>query len=164
MSAEPESYWTAVANMVPERPYGPGGAETRRGTKHFAPGAKLYLIDWYAGGCERIIVVGQHRSSKRFITLVIDVRLVENLRAKVCYQPAVIAKIKEHFAQSYAPTRIQYLTQEFAEQVCQVLPHWQAQRRRQPQPGPVAPGSTLQPAANSLLTRLWLHFRFLLKN
>jgi hypothetical protein len=146
-----------VANMVPERPYGPGGAETRRGTKHFAPGAKLYIIDWYAGGCERIIVVGQHRGSKRLVTLVIDVRLVENLRAKVCYQPAVIAKIKQHFAQAYSPTRIQQLTKEFTEQVCQAIPHWQAQVGRQLQPGPVAPAATL-------LTQLWLQLRFLLKN
>nr|GFD56498.1 hypothetical protein [Tanacetum cinerariifolium] len=45
MPQEPESYWTAVANIVRERPYGPGGAEIRLGTKHFAPGAKVYIID-----------------------------------------------------------------------------------------------------------------------
>ena len=164
MSPEPESYWTAVANMVPERPYGPGGAETRRGTKHFAPGAKLYIIDWYAGTCERIIVVGQHRSSKRFVTLVIDVKLVENLRTKVCYQPAIINKIKEHYAHAYAPKGIEHLTQEFAEQICKTVPYWQAQAWRQAQLSPVDPAATLQPASNSLLARLKLHLSFLLKN
>jgi len=163
MSSEPESYWTAVANMVPERPYGPGGAETRRGTKHFAPGAKLHIIDWYPGGCARLIVVGQHRSSKRPVTLVIDAKLVENLRAKVCYHPAVIAKIKDHFAQSYSPNRIQHLTREFAEQVCEVVPRWQAQPWRQAQLSPVAP-ATLPPATGSLLGRLWLQLSSLLKN
>ena len=72
----PESYWTAVGNIVRERPYGPGGTEIRFGTKHFAPGAKVYVINWYAGLCRRIVVVGLHRKSKRLITLALDVRLV----------------------------------------------------------------------------------------
>ncbi len=164
MSTPPESCWTAVANIVRERPYGPGGTETRRGTKHFAPGAKVYIIDWYAGMCERIIVVGQHRSAKDFVTLVIDVKLVENLRSKVCYHPGVIAKIKEHYAQAYVPKGIAHLTQEFAERVCATIPHWQAQARQPTPPSPMSPATTLQPAANSLLTRLRLALAFLLKN
>ncbi|UOG72806.1 hypothetical protein MTX78_11780 [Hymenobacter tibetensis] len=123
----PESYWTAVGNIIRERPYGPGGAETRSGTKHFTPGAKVYIIDWYAGMCQRIIVVGQHRKSKRFITLSIDVRLVENLRPKVCYDPMAIAKFKEHYSPKphYNAGSINSLTKEFAETVCQAVPHWQ---------------------------------------
>jgi hypothetical protein len=125
--AAPESYWTAVGNIVRERPYGPGGAEIRFGTKHFAPGAKVYIINWYAGMCRRIIVVGMHRKSKRLITLALDVRLVENLRPKVCYDPAVIAKFKEHFTPKthYYPGTIGSLTQEFAERVCAAIPQWQ---------------------------------------
>ena len=41
--------WCPVATMRAERPYGPGGQETKRGSRHFAPGAKLY--------CTRIIPV-----------------------------------------------------------------------------------------------------------
>ena len=139
MLQEPESYWTAVANIVRERPYGPGGAETRRGTKHFASGAKVYIIDWFSGMCERIAVVGLQRGSKRLIALVIDVKLIKNLRVKVCYAPAVIAKIKEYQARQYHSTA---LTQEFAESLCQVLPIWQAEawRRAQPQLRPTAAG------------------------
>jgi hypothetical protein len=77
----PEYYWTAVGNIVRERPYGPGGAEIRFGTKHFASGAKAYIINWYAGMCRRIIVVGLHRKSKRFITLALDVRSAGRKRA-----------------------------------------------------------------------------------
>lgn len=123
----PESYWTAVGNIVRERPYGPGGVEIRFGTKHFAPGAKVYIINWYAGMCRRIIVVGLHRKSKRFITLALDVRLVENVRSKVCYDPAVIAKLKAHFTPTprYYPGTIDSLTQEFAERVCAAIPQWQ---------------------------------------
>ncbi|GAB3638000.1 hypothetical protein GCM10027422_35900 [Hymenobacter arcticus] len=159
----PESYWTAVGNILRERPYGPGGAETRRGTRHFAPGAKVYIIDWYAGMCERIVVVGLHRSSKRMITLVIDVKLVENLRAKVCYVPAVIAKIREHYAQDYTPARIKYLTPEFAETICQTLPHWQAQPWRHA--SALAPAAEIPlRASGSVLHRLRLALSFLLKN
>lgn len=124
---QPESYWTAVGNILRERPYGPGGAEIRYGTKHFAPGAKVYIIDWYPGMCQSIVVVGQHRKSKRLITLSLDVRLVENLRAKVCYNPTAIAKFKEHYSPKshYNAGPISSLTKELAETMCQSIPHWQ---------------------------------------
>lgn len=183
MPQEPVSYWTAVANIVRERPYGPGGAETRRGTKHFAPGAKVYIIDWYAGGCARIVAVGQHRSSKRMAKLVIDVNSVENLRAKVCYAPAVIAKIEEH----YSPTRLLWLTREFAENVCQTIPFWQKQAWRLNPPAShalptalrklpdnpsykpfndseLAATSAPQPTRGAFLHRLWLSVSFWLKD
>ena len=123
----PESCWTAVANIIRERNYGPGGEELRFGTKHFAPGAKVYIIDWYGGMCQRIIVVGLHRKSRRYITLAIDVRLVENLRSKVCYDPTVIAKFKEHYPPKprYNTDYTNYLTEEFADTVCHSIPYWQ---------------------------------------
>ncbi|MGI4969674.1 MAG: hypothetical protein ACRYGH_12030 [Janthinobacterium lividum] len=155
--AVPKSYWTATGNIVRERPYGPGGVETRYGTKHFTPGAKVYIIDWYAGMCERLIVVGVHRKSKRLIKLVLDVKAVENLRPRVCYVPAVIAKIEQH----YSPMRLGYLTQEFAERICHVVPMWQAQNKERPQA--YLRESTVK-AASSFLTRLWLDLQFLLKN
>lgn len=141
MPQEPASYWTAVANIVRERPYGPGGAEIRLGTKHFAPGAKVYIIGLFSGTCERIIVVGQHRKAKHLIAIIIDVKLVENLRAKVCYVPAVIAKIQEY----YESDDLTFLTAEFADTLCKTIPFWQAQPWRQSQPAPVVPESaTLQ--------------------
>lgn len=122
----PESYWTAVGNIIREQPYGPGGTEIRYGTKHFAPGAKVYIIDWFAGTCSRIVVIGLHRKSKKIVRLIIDVKLVENLRPKLCYNPAAIKKIKEH----YSPTRIKWLTEEFAEAICKTIPYWQAELRK----------------------------------
>ncbi|WP_460503185.1 hypothetical protein [Hymenobacter agri] len=124
--AAPEAYWTAVGNIVRERPFGPGGAEIRNGTKHFAPGAKVYIIDWYAGMCERIVVVGMHRKSKKFIRLVIDVKLVKNLRPKLCYTPAVIQKIKEH----YPSNTITWLTEELVKRMCDVIPYWQTELKK----------------------------------
>jgi hypothetical protein len=133
MPEEPESYWTAVANIVRERPYGPGGAEIRFGTKHFAPGAKVYIIGLFQGTCERITVVGMHRKAKQLIAIVIDVKLVENLRVKVCYAPAVLAKIRHH----YELEDLSFLSKDFAETVCEIVPFWQAQSWRHPPPAPV---------------------------
>ena len=122
MNPEMESYWTAVANVILERPYGPGGTEIRYASNHFAPGTKVYIIDIFGGMCERVIIVGLHRKTKRMIKLVIAVELLENFKAKVCYVPAVIEKIKEH----YPPAGIHRLTQEFAQTLCEVLPIWKA--------------------------------------
>src|SRR5688500_14907210 len=62
--------WCVAANVVTEREYGPGGAEKRRGTRHFAPGAKVFVFNFFWGtGGERVTVIGRHRRSHRFIRL-----------------------------------------------------------------------------------------------
>lgn len=158
----PEAYWTAVGNIVRERNYGPKGAEIRIGTKHFAPGAKVYIIDWYAGMCERIVVVGLHRKSKKFIRLAIDVKVVENLRPKLCYTPAAIKKIKDH----YSPSRIPWLTEEFANRMCDVIPFWQAELKKGANAFKGLPDIDVIPEFHlreSFLSRLWIDIKFLLK-
>ena len=40
--------------------------------------------------CEEVIAIGQHRHSKNFIKCVTRVKAVENLRAKVAYNPKVV--------------------------------------------------------------------------
>jgi len=45
--------------VVEERPYGPGGIETRRGVKIFPPGAKVHVVGGFGGmGYETVTVVG----------------------------------------------------------------------------------------------------------
>lgn len=83
--------WCPVANMKAERPHGPGGKETKRGSKHFAPGAKLYCdrgsIDgWY----DHIKVVGHHRASHRFVTMIVSSSWLTNWRLELAYSPYVI--------------------------------------------------------------------------
>ena len=118
--ATQESYTTAIGNIVAERPYGPGGEEIRTGTKHFRPSAKVYIIDWFPGMCSDVVVIGHHRKSNRPIKAIIKAKYIENLRVKNCYSLAAVRLIKEHQASQPAPE----LTQEFAETLCQVLPHW----------------------------------------
>jgi len=121
-----QTYWTAVANVVAERPFGPGGLEIRRGTKHFRPGAKVYIIDWFPGTGAAVTVIGHHRKSKQLMKLVVKIDILEQFRVKVCYAPAVNRLITEHSAAEGGPHR---LTREFAEELCEVLPKWQTPRQ-----------------------------------
>jgi hypothetical protein len=95
-SAEaPESQWCLVGNIVDERPYGEGGTETRPGTKHFSGGTKVYCLPAQWGdGYDQIIVIGRHRGSKQFKTMIVSSDWVTNLRAKVVYNPEVLRRIK----------------------------------------------------------------------
>ena len=87
-----------MANVVPERPYGPGGAETRRGTRLLAPGAKVFVFPhlWDShGDYARLMVIGRHRASHRFVTLIMPARLLTNWRVDIAYSPHVIRSFLE---------------------------------------------------------------------
>lgn len=116
-----EPILTVVANIVAKRPFGPAGKATKEGTKTFRPGAKVYIIDWYPGMCQSIIVVGTPRKSKRYIAITISVEWVENLRVKLVYKPAVIRKINK-----FHSDQPNYLTEAFVNTMYKTIPHWQA--------------------------------------
>jgi len=89
--------WCVAANVVMERPYGPGGVEKRRGTKHFAPGAKVYVYDFFWGmGGESVTVMGRHRKTHRYIQLSMRAKHLANWRAELVYSPAVAKVIREN--------------------------------------------------------------------
>ena len=115
-----------VANIVSERPYGPGGQEVKIGTKHFRPGTKVYIIDWFPGMCEDIIVIGLARKPKRYIDVVIKVDWIENLRMKLCYDPSVLRKIYGHFKDG----DIDKLTKEFIISMYDTIPVWQQEIKK----------------------------------
>jgi hypothetical protein len=80
-----------------ERPYCPGGIEKRPGTKHFAPGAKVYVYDFFWGmGGERVTVMGRHRKSHRFVQLCMRAKHLANWRPELVYNPAVAKVIREN--------------------------------------------------------------------
>jgi hypothetical protein len=84
-----------VGNIVQERPYSEGGQELRHGTKHFAPGTKVYCLPAQWGdGYEKIIAIGRHRGSKDWVTMVVESSWVTNWRAKVVYELAVLRRIQ----------------------------------------------------------------------
>ncbi len=85
-----------VGNIVAERPFGEGGVETREGTKHFSPGTKVYAYPAQWGdGYEKILVIGKHRGSTKFVSMVIRSTWVTNWRAKVVYHPEVLRRLRE---------------------------------------------------------------------
>jgi len=68
-----KSQWVLVGNIVNERPYGPGGIETKHGTKHFSPGTKVYCFPAQWGdGYDQIIAIGSHRASIKFNSMTIS--------------------------------------------------------------------------------------------
>ncbi len=80
-----------------ERAYGPGGAETRRGTRHFAPGAKVFVYAFFWGMAgESVTVMGRHRKSHRFIQLSMSAKHLANWRAELVYSPTVAKVIREN--------------------------------------------------------------------
>ena len=116
-----EPVWLITANVVEERPFGEGGAETKRGTKHFRANAKVYLIDAYWGMCEKVTVIGHHRASGRIVKMDLPVKHLNNLRMTLCYSPKIIELTNEHWA------RIQRIPDKFEwEEKLKVIQSWPA--------------------------------------
>ncbi|MBN9120135.1 MAG: TIGR02996 domain-containing protein [Planctomycetes bacterium] len=98
--------WCFAGNVVEARPYGPGGAETRRGTRLFKPNAKVYLASLRhaylllagpstpAHRYETVRVVGRHRKSVDWIASVVRANLVTGWRVELVYQPGALARLK----------------------------------------------------------------------
>jgi hypothetical protein len=80
-----------VANVAEQTTYGEG-REVRRGVKHFAPGAKVWVLppQWGDGG-EKLVVVGRHRGHGRrgVIRLVMPRRHLTGFRVRGIYSRAV---------------------------------------------------------------------------
>lgn len=93
--------WCVVANVVEERPYGSGGAETQRGVKIFRAGAKVYVAEGFGGdGWEAVTVVGRPRSSPRFVAAKVRTEHLTNWRVRAVYSPAArhqIALVRRGF-------------------------------------------------------------------
>lgn len=87
--------WCLVGNVVDAHEFGEGG-ETRRGSKHFRPGAKVYCLPpQWGDGFERVVAIGIARKPRRWITVVTRTDLITNWRAVRVYQPAVLTRLKE---------------------------------------------------------------------
>ncbi len=66
------------------------GQEVRQGLKHFAPGAKVWVLPviWGDGG-ESVFVVGRHRGAhdRGYIRIVVDRRHLTDFRVRGIYSP-----------------------------------------------------------------------------
>lgn len=91
-----DGQWCLIGNIVDERRSDQGGLEIKHGTKHFSPGTKVYCLPAQWGdGYENIIVIGRHRGSKKFVTMIINSDWTENWRAKIVYNPEVLRRIRK---------------------------------------------------------------------
>ncbi len=113
-----EGIWCVVANIKREHPHGPGGEETQIGTRKFRGGTKVYIAGCFAGTCDGVIAIGLHRKSRRFITCVVNVKHLENFRAKVVYHPNVLELVEQD-------DRCRIRTKEEAEKWAAAFPEWQ---------------------------------------
>ncbi|MFG1911019.1 hypothetical protein [Kribbella sp. NPDC048928] len=108
--------WCIVANVAEERPYGPGGVETRRGLKIFSAGAKLYVPDGFGGmGWETVEVVGRGRGSARYVAAKVQTHQLTNWRVKAVYSPAAlhqIERVRAGRAGFWLPTTLTDLTSQ----------------------------------------------------
>lgn len=64
----------------------------RRGTKHFAPGARVYVypVQW-GDGWDRMVVVGRKKGTRRLVRKVIPGSMLEDFRLKRVYSSTVIS-------------------------------------------------------------------------
>ncbi|MDH6111504.1 hypothetical protein P3T36_004658 [Kitasatospora sp. MAP12-15] len=83
--------WCVVANVARETRHGPGGEQVQSGLKHFAPGAKLWVLPpRYGNEDDQLEVIGFHRAGgRRHIPLIVFRRHLQNFRIKAVYSPAV---------------------------------------------------------------------------
>jgi hypothetical protein len=121
---EQEPLWCLQANIVAERQFGPDGLDKSAETRHFRGGAKVYVIDWFAGQCHDVVVIGHHRKSLQLAKMVLPVSCIQNLRVKLVYSPTVIGMLKEHHSRRQPDP---WLTKEEAEEMLRTIPVWQAQ-------------------------------------
>jgi hypothetical protein len=84
--------WCVVANVARETAHGDGGLEIRRGTRHFAAGALLWIppMRWDpAWG--HWPAVGRHRGdSRRYVSMVVRAADLENYRVKGVYSEGLV--------------------------------------------------------------------------
>lgn len=108
-----------VAKIREATPFGEEGKETKIGSKHFKPGAKVYIVDWYPGMCTTVTVAGHHRKSNRLITIDLHVKYLTDLKSKVVYKPYVLERIKERKIMRSAT-----LNEDQADEIRNIVEAW----------------------------------------
>ncbi len=82
--------WCLVGNVIDLHLSGKD-QELMHGTKHFTPNTKVYCFPTRWGdGYENIKVIGRHRKSHRFISIVMPSKLIRNWRLQKVYNPFIL--------------------------------------------------------------------------
>jgi hypothetical protein len=109
--------WCVVANVAEQTSYGED-AELRRGLKHFAAGAKLWVLppQWGDGG-EHVFVVGRHRGRGpgKLVRMVVERRHLTNYRVRGIYSQTVYRELTKPWASRGDRLLNLWQTKELAE-------------------------------------------------
>jgi hypothetical protein len=119
--------WGIAAKVVRDLPFCPLGVQRRSGVKHFAGGAKVFVIDDYPGMCENVVVVGHHRGSGQYVNIVLPVTALEGFKARVVYSPTILKMIAAHFGSRHRP-----LDRECAQERADKYETWKRENRARP--------------------------------
>jgi len=100
-----------VANVSAETAYGEGGADVRRGVRHFPAGARVWVLppQWGDGG-EKLVVVGYHRGARGrgLVRMVVSRRHLTGFRVRGVYSPALLRALTRpltEFGRDDTPTQ-----------------------------------------------------------
>ena len=86
----PEWSWCLVGDIVQSHPFGKEG-RTLFGTKHFRPGAKVYIVNaFWGGGGDRCTALGIPRYTDHLIGVHMDTTLIRNFRCEKVYDKDVL--------------------------------------------------------------------------
>lgn len=87
--------WCLVGNIIDQHPFGEQ-KELLTGSKHFRPGAKVYIapLQWGDGG-ESVVVIGIPRHRKDPIEIVMRGELITNHRLKRVYSPVILKRMNK---------------------------------------------------------------------
>lgn len=91
-----------VANVAEQTVHGEGGLDLRWGVRHFAAGAKVWVLppQWGDGGAN-VIVVGHHRGTRGrcLARMVMQRRHLTGFRVQPVYSPAVTRELTRPLAE-----------------------------------------------------------------
>ena len=131
--------WCVTGNVVESRPYGPGGAETRRGTRLFQPNAKVHLADAVSSDWlfvenpqpfHNVRVIGRHRKSRDWIGCILRVANTTNWRVELVYQPGALVRLRKEGWFGFRLKRGDFACPEdrtSREAITQLLSLWQSE-------------------------------------
>ncbi|GAA2794514.1 SCO4402 family protein [Crossiella cryophila] len=124
--------WCVVANVAAETAHGPGGQEIRQGLKHFAPGAKVWVLppQWGDGG-DNVMVIGRHRGRGpgRLTRMVVARVHLTDFRVQGVYRAAVHRElIRPWQTDPYWNWAEPFRQWESREEAEQIAAYWNAVR------------------------------------
>jgi hypothetical protein len=86
--------WCLVGNILPNGIYTEGNNSVDFiGTKQFKPGTKVYCSPFIWGdGYERIRAIGRAKDTNKFITMIMESKLITNWRLQKVFIPYILRK------------------------------------------------------------------------